>query len=93
MADPYVQLFTILLTLRDLRDHFRTYSANDIKSLIKRASTGKKPKPLKDLYILEQLIHELRETFSIMENSASVGPQDPASSLHCNETQNADDDT
>jgi hypothetical protein len=85
--DLYTKLFNILLVLRDTRDHFRAYSATDIKSLIKRGveSKTKVPKPLKDLYELEKIISDLRNAFliertiNLEKNSASVKPQDPDS--------------
>lgn len=64
--DLYDKIFNIMLTLRDTRDDFRTYSAQDIKKLIKaklEAKTLKEPKDLGKLYNLEKLIAELREAF------------------------------
>ena len=68
MATPfdvlYEKLFNTLLYLRDAREHFRTYSAQDIKKLIQAkmtAKTLKEPKGLGELYMLEKQIRELRE--------------------------------
>lgn len=56
----YDKLFNTLLTLRDARDHFKCYSANDLKRLI----ASKKKKALQHLYTLEAEIADLRKAFS-----------------------------
>jgi len=72
MATPfdalYEKLFNTLLYLRDAREHFRTYSAQDIKKLIQAkisAKTLKEPKALGELYMLETQIRELREAMEL----------------------------
>lgn len=85
--DLYTKIFNILLVLRDTQDHFKPYSATDIKSLIKRGIEAKikVPKPLKGLYELEKMISDLRNAFlierttNLEKNGASVMPQDPDS--------------
>ena len=67
MSDKlYEKILNILLTLRDVREHFHTYSAQDIKRLIdsKMAAKMREPKALAQLYELEKLIANLRETFT-----------------------------
>lgn len=62
----YNKLLNILIILRDTQEHFKPYSATDIKKLIQSkvgAKTMKEPKALGELYKLETMIHELRETF------------------------------
>lgn len=66
--DPklYEKIFDIFLALRDTRERFKTYSAQDIKKLIAaklNAKTQKEPAPLQDLYNLEKMITELRHAF------------------------------
>jgi hypothetical protein len=66
--DPklYEKIFDIFLALRDTRERFKTYSAQDIKKLIAaklNAKTQKEPAPLQELYNLEKMITELRHTF------------------------------
>jgi len=66
--DPklYEKIFDIFLALRDTRERFKTYSAQDIKKLIAaklKAKTQKEPAPLQELYNLEKMITELRHTF------------------------------
>ena len=64
----YEKLFNTLLYLRDAREHFRTYSAQDIKKLIHSkmaAKTLKEPKALGELYALEKEIRELREAMEL----------------------------
>jgi hypothetical protein len=72
--DLYSKVFTILLTLRDTRDQFRTYSATDIKTLIKRAleAKTKDPKPMRDLYELETMIRDLRNSL-LNERTVKLG--------------------
>ena len=59
----YDKIFDILLMLRDTREHFKCYSAADIKKLI----ASKKKLALQRLYKLESMITDLRESL-IIEN-------------------------
>lgn len=56
----YDKLFNTLLTLRDARDHFKCYSATDLKRLI----ASKKKKAMQHLYNLEAEIADLRKAFN-----------------------------
>jgi len=63
--DLYNKLLNILIVLRDTQEHFKPYSAADIKKLIQsklESKTIKEPRALRELYILENMIHDLRET-------------------------------
>jgi len=62
----YDKLFDILLKIRDAREHFMTYSANDIKKLL----ASKRKAALRQLYQLESMITDLRESL-IIEQSQS----------------------
>jgi hypothetical protein len=67
----YEKLFDILLVLRDTREHFHTYSAPDINRLIAskmKAVTMREPKALEQLYRLEAMITDLRETLIIAKS-------------------------
>ena len=64
----YDKLFNTLLTLRDARDHFKCYSATDLKRLI----ASKKKKAMQHLYTLEAEIADLRKAFS--EYSPHIPP-------------------
>jgi hypothetical protein len=63
----YDKLFDILITVRDTREHFKCYSANDLKKLL----ASKKKKALDKLYILESMITDLRESL-IIENEGAL---------------------
>lgn len=52
--------------LRDTREHFQCYSANDIKKLI----ASKRKAALNKLYKLESMITDLRESL-IIENDVN----------------------
>jgi hypothetical protein len=68
MPDLYEQILNIIIVLKDTRDSFLGYSAQDIKKLIKaklEAKTLKEPKDLGKLYELERMISDLRETFTL----------------------------
>ena len=54
--------------LRDTREHFKCYSATDIKKLI----ASKKKTALKRLYKLESMITDLRESLIIENDDASA---------------------
>jgi hypothetical protein len=57
----YDKLFNILLTLRDLREKFQTWSSTDIKNLISAKMKSKRePRDLKELYELADMINDLR---------------------------------
>jgi len=62
MSDKlYGIVFDMLLTLRDTREHFSTYSARDINALIAaKMKSVREPRALKQLYDLEKTITELR---------------------------------
>ena len=61
----YEKILDIFLSLRDLRDRFQCYSANDIKKLIAskmKMKSLREPAALQELYMLETAIRELRES-------------------------------
>ena len=62
--DPYYKIFDTLLVIRDIREEFKTYSAQDIQNLISAKMKAKKrePKALQRLYDLEKMIGEIRDT-------------------------------
>lgn len=66
----YEKILDIKLVLRDLQDEFKTYSAQDIKKLIaaKLKSIKKGPAALQELYRLEAMISELRQTFIVAKD-------------------------
>lgn len=64
----YGKILDIFLVLGTTREYFRTYSAQDIKKLIEakmKAKTTREPKALQELYKLEAMIKELRQTIEI----------------------------
>jgi len=64
--DPklYEKILDILIVLGDTRDHFRTFSASDIKKLIaSKLKSKREPLHLQHLYRLEKMITELRHAF------------------------------
>jgi len=66
--DLYNKILDIIIVLKDTRDAFLGYSAQDIKKLIKaklEAKTLREPKDLAKLYELEKMITDLREAFVI----------------------------
>jgi hypothetical protein len=70
--DLYDKILNIIIVLKDTRDAFLGYSAQDIKKLIKaklEAKTLKEPKDLAKLYELEKMISDLRDTFIICKDS------------------------
>jgi len=61
ITELYEKLFDTLLVLGYTRDHFRTYSAKDIKALIRaKLKSVREPGALQSLYKLETMITELR---------------------------------
>ena len=71
MSEPdhklYEKIVDILIVLRDTREHFIGYSASDIKKLIaaKMKAVRREPKALEQLYRLEAMITDLRQTLII----------------------------
>jgi hypothetical protein len=66
----YGQFWDILVTLNAVNNTFTPFSAQDIKGVIAaklKAKTNKDPKHLEQLYKLEFMIRELRESFSCLE--------------------------
>jgi hypothetical protein len=66
--DPklYEKILDIFLELRDTRERFKTYSATDIKQLIKtKLKSKREPLDLQHLYRLELMISELRNAFTL----------------------------
>ena len=61
----YEKILDITIVLRDVHDLFRPSSAQDIKKLI---ASKMKPKALEQLYLLEKMITELRETFVVAKD-------------------------
>jgi hypothetical protein len=65
--DLYNKILDIIIVLKDTRDAFLGYSAQDIKKLIKaklEAKTLREPKDLAKLYELEKMITDLREALA-----------------------------
>ena len=57
----YDKIFNIMITLRDLREKFQTWSSTDIKNLISAKMKSKRePRDLKELYALADMINDLR---------------------------------
>ena len=57
----YYKILDMMLILRDVHLRFKTYSPSDIKSLIKsKMNSVREPGALKHLYMLEDMITELR---------------------------------
>jgi hypothetical protein len=76
MADKelYGQVWDILVTLNAVNDTFTPFSAQDIKRLIAaklKAKTTKDSKYLEQLYKLESMIRELRESFDAERSATS----------------------
>ena len=71
MSEPdhklYEKIVDILIVLRDTREVFIGYSASDIKKLIaaKMKAVRREPKALEQLYRLEAMITDLRQTLII----------------------------
>jgi hypothetical protein len=72
-TEVYEKLFDTLLVLGYTRDHFRTYSAKDIKALIAaKLKSVREPGALQQLYRLETMITELR--LLLRDAKASLDP-------------------
>jgi hypothetical protein len=98
--DSYEKILETKIDLRDTYDHFRPYSASDIKALIAANLKNKRePAALVRLYKLESMIGELR-TFlraerDLAKASGSAGalaeplaePQDLPKSEHFDESK------
>ena len=70
----YGQLWDILVTLNAVNNTFTPFSAQDIKGVIAaklKTKTNKDSKYLEQLYKLERMIRELRESFAA-ERSATL---------------------
>lgn len=64
----YGKILDVKLVLRDLAEHFRFYSATDIKTLIQakmKMKTLREPAALQELYALETMIRDLRESMEV----------------------------
>jgi len=73
----YGQVWDILVTLNAVNNTFTPFSAHDIKTLIAvklKAKTPKDSKYLEQLYRLEGMIRELRESF----NNVKSGTANPS---------------
>jgi hypothetical protein len=70
----YGQVWDILVTLNAVNNTFTPFSAQDIKGLIAaklKAKTNKDSKYLEQLYKLEVMIRELRESFDAERSATS----------------------
>jgi hypothetical protein len=70
----YGQVWDILVTLNAVNNTFTPFSAQDIKGLIAaklKAKTNKDPRHLEQLYKLEGMIRELRESFDAERSATS----------------------
>ena len=70
----YGQIWDILVTLNAVNNTFTPFSAQDIKGLIAaklKAKTTKDPRHLEQLYKLELMIRELRESFDVERSATS----------------------
>jgi hypothetical protein len=70
----YGQVWDILVTLNAVNNTFTPFSAQDIKGLIAaklKAKTNKDSKYLEQLYKLEGMIRELRESFDAERSATS----------------------
>ena len=71
----YGQVWDILVTLNAVNNTFTPFSAQDIKTLITtklKAKTPKDSKYLEQLYKLEGMIRELRESFNIVKTATTT---------------------
>lgn len=76
MDTLYSQILDILVTLNAVNTRFTPFSAQDVKKLIAaklKAKTQKEPADLQQLYKLEAMIRELRQSFNII----TLIPSDP----------------
>ena len=61
----YPKILDTMLVLRDVSEKFRFYSAKDIKSLIaSKMKSKREPRDLQQLYTLEAMIANLRESMT-----------------------------
>ena len=70
----YGQLWDILVSLNAVNNTFTPFSAQDIKGVIAaklKAKTDKEPKHLEQLYKLEGMIRERRESFAEVKPSTT----------------------
>ena len=70
----YGKVWDILVTLNAVNNTFTPFSAQDIKGLISvklKAKNTKDSKYLEQLYKLERMIRELRESFDIAKSTTS----------------------
>ena len=77
----YGQVWDILVTLNAVNNTFTPFSAQDIKGLIAaklKAKTNKDPRYLEQLYKLESMIRELRESFAVERSNPSLEVGDRA---------------
>ena len=75
----YEKILDIFLVLRDTREQFMTYSAQDIKKLIEskiKSKTTKEPKALQELYKLEAMISELRKAMELAKSEGNIPSAD-----------------
>jgi len=75
----YEKILDIFLVLRDTREQFMTYSAQDIKKLIEskmKSKTTKEPKALQELYRLEAMITELRQAMDLAKSEGNMPSAD-----------------
>ena len=73
----YNKILDLLIELRDTQDHFKPYSASDIKGLIKRNEEAKNvPRVLLDLYRLGDMIGVLRESMNAARANKANPPQE-----------------
>ena len=71
--DSYEKILETKIELRDTYDHFRPYSATDIKALIAANQKNKRtPAALVRLYKLESMIGELRTCLWAERDSAKA---------------------
>jgi len=62
----YEKILDIIIELREVRDHFHTHSAGDIKRLIhSKINSVREPGSLQKLYKLEEMIRSLREGLEV----------------------------
>jgi hypothetical protein len=72
-SELYEKILDTLLILRCTSDHFRTYSAKDIKALIAtKLKSVREPGTLNQLYKLETMIMELRMMLSAAKEDVGV---------------------
>ena len=64
----YEKILDIIIELREVRDHFHTYSAGDINKLIhSKINSVREPRALQKLYKLEEMIRALREGLELLK--------------------------